>query len=69
MSENKTRFVGLDVHKHYVMVAAVNAAKKVVLPPRKVSLVALRIWLPNIFTPPIRLFWKPRSRHGICTIY
>lgn len=44
MSKNKTRFVGLDVHKHYVMVAAVNTHKEVVLPPRKVSLVAFEGW-------------------------
>jgi transposase len=44
MSQPKTRFVGLDVHKHYVMVAAVNALKAVVLPPRKVGLVAFEAW-------------------------
>ena len=31
------RYVALDVHKHYVMVAAINAAQQVVLTPRKLS--------------------------------
>jgi transposase len=44
MSSNKPRYVGLDVHKHYVMVAAVNTDKRVVLPPRKVALVELAGW-------------------------
>jgi len=32
-----TRFVALDVHKHYIMVGAVDARQTVVLPPRRVS--------------------------------
>ena len=32
------RFVALDVHKHYVMVAAIDAAQQVVRSPRKLSL-------------------------------
>lgn len=39
-----TRFVGLDVHKHYVMVGAVDARQEVVLPPRRVALVAFPDW-------------------------
>jgi transposase len=44
MSNPQKRFVGLDVHKQYVMVGAVNAAQEVVLPPRKVSLVEFEGW-------------------------
>lgn len=44
MSNSPKRFVGLDVHKQYVMVGAVNAAQEVVLPPRKVSLVEFEGW-------------------------
>ena len=44
MSSYEPRFVGLDVHKHYVMVAAVNAKKEMVLPPHKVALVELESW-------------------------
>jgi hypothetical protein len=44
MTENQKRYVGLDVHKHYIMVGAVNAAQEVVLPPRKVSLVEFEGW-------------------------
>ena len=38
------RFVGLDVHKQYVMVGAVDARQTVVLPPRRVALVEFGDW-------------------------
>ncbi len=36
--EAPLRFVGLDVHKRYVVVAAVDAQQKIVLPPRRLDL-------------------------------
>ena len=39
-----TRFVALDVHKHDVMVGAVAARQTMVLPPRRVPLVAFPDW-------------------------
>lgn len=39
-----TRFVALDVHKHYVMVGAVDARQTVVLPPRRVALGEFAAW-------------------------
>ena len=44
MSALTKRYVGLDVHKHYVMVAAVNAAHEVVLRPQRVNLTTLPAW-------------------------
>lgn len=41
------RFVALDVHKHYVMVAAIDAAQQVVLTPRKLSLERFAQWAPE----------------------
>jgi transposase len=41
------RLVALDVHKHYVMVAAINAAQQVVLAPRKMSLERFAAWAPD----------------------
>ena len=41
MSTQSKRYVGLDVHKHYVMVGAVEQSQQVVLRPRKVALVEL----------------------------
>jgi hypothetical protein len=32
MSDKQKRYVGLDVHKHYVMVGAVNRTQEMVLP-------------------------------------
>jgi len=34
---NNIRYVGLDVHKSYVMAAAVNADQQVVLKPRRID--------------------------------
>ena len=32
------RFIAIDIHKHYLMIGAIDAAKQVVLPPRRVEL-------------------------------
>ncbi len=39
------RYVGLDVHKHYVMVAAVDGGHKVVLEPQRVELARWSKWI------------------------
>ena len=44
MNQTPKRYVGLDVHKHYVMVGAVDRDHQLVLPPRKVSLVEFEGW-------------------------
>jgi transposase len=44
MTDKQKRYVGLDVHKHYVMAGAVNAYQEVVLPPHKVSLAEFEGW-------------------------
>lgn len=44
MADKQKRFVGLDVHKHYVMVGAVNRLQEMVLPPRKVSMAEFEAW-------------------------
>jgi hypothetical protein len=35
-----TRFVALDVHRHYLMVGAVDVQQNVVLPPRRFGFAA-----------------------------
>src|SRR5512140_1297175 len=44
MSEPITRYVGLDVHKSYCMVGAVDSGQNVVLPPRKITLTSFETW-------------------------
>lgn len=44
MADKQKRYVGLDVHKNYVMVGAVNRLQEMVLPPRKVSLTEFEGW-------------------------
>jgi len=51
MSLSNQRYVGLDVHKHYVMVAAVNAAHEVVLRPQRVNLTTLPAWAKKHLRP------------------
>jgi transposase len=45
------RFVALDVHKHYVVVAAIDAAQQVRLTPRKMSLERFAQWAPEHLQP------------------
>jgi len=44
MTDQPKRYVGLDVHKNYVMVGAVNRLQEMVLPPRKVGLAEFEDW-------------------------
>lgn len=44
MNTAQKRYVGLDVHKHYVMVGIVDRDQRTLLSPRKVSLVDLAGW-------------------------
>lgn len=45
------RYVGLDVHKYYVMVGAVDQTQQTVLPPRKVALADLQGWAEKYLQP------------------
>jgi len=38
------RFIGIDLHKHYLVVGGVNAEQEVVLPPRRVNLGSWLKW-------------------------
>jgi hypothetical protein len=44
------RFVGVDVHQHNVMVAAIDTVQQVVLAPRKMSLERFALWAPEQLT-------------------
>src|SRR5260370_15487551 len=48
--EATERSVALDVHNHYVMVAAITGAQEVVLAPRKMSLERFVPWAPEHLT-------------------
>ncbi len=39
-----TRFVGLDLHKDYVVIGAVDAKQKIVMPPRRFPLHEFAVW-------------------------
>ncbi|MGD1996132.1 MAG: IS110 family transposase [Anaerolineae bacterium] len=46
-----TRFVGVDLHKRFVVIAAVDAQQNVVLTPRRVSLKQLPVWAAKHLRP------------------
>ncbi len=49
--ETTQRFVALDVHKQYVMVAAIDATQQVTLSPRKISLEQFDAWAQTHLLP------------------
>ncbi len=50
MKENRKRYIGLDVHKHYLVALGVDAELKVVLPMRRVELSHLESWMKKNLT-------------------
>jgi transposase len=51
MRDAELRFVGLDLHRHDVMVGAVNAHQDIVLPPQRVTLRQFAQWAPRHLRP------------------
>lgn len=51
MSNQPQRYVAFDVHKSYVMVAAINAAQEVVLPPRNIRFSRFTGWIAKNLRP------------------
>ena len=51
MSNQAKRYVAFDVHKSYVMVAAVNATQEVVLPPRNIQFSRFEDWIGKNLRP------------------
>jgi hypothetical protein len=45
------RYLALDIHKHYVVVAGVNAQQQVILPPRRLDLGEWAQWMPSHLHP------------------
>jgi transposase len=39
-----SRFIAIDIHKHYLMIGGIDAHKRMVLPPRRVELSRWRAW-------------------------
>ena len=48
MNEIRKRYIGLDVHKHYLIALGVNEDLEVVLPTRRVELSNLESWMKKI---------------------
>ena len=50
MNENRKRYIGLDVHKHYLIALGVDETLEVVLPARRVELSHLESWMKKTLT-------------------
>jgi len=50
MNESRKRYIGLDVHKHYLIALGVDADLNVVLPVRRVELSRLESWMEKTLT-------------------
>ena len=50
MTEKGKRYIGLDVHKHYLIALGVDADLNVVLPARRVELSRLETWMKKTLT-------------------
>ena len=50
MNENGKRYIGLDVHKHYLIALGVDANLEVVMPARRVELSHLENWMKKNLT-------------------
>ena len=50
MNENGKRYIGLDVHKHYLIALGVDADLNVVLPVRRVELSRFEVWMKKVLT-------------------
>jgi transposase len=50
MEDSGTRYIGLDVHKHYLIALGVDEDLKVVLPARRVELSHLESWMKKTLT-------------------
>lgn len=50
MNENGKRYIGLDVHKHYLIALGVDADLNIVLPARRVELSYLEAWMKKTLT-------------------
>lgn len=50
MTENRKRYIGLDVHKYYLVAFGVDENMEVVLPARRVELSALESWMKKNLT-------------------
>jgi len=50
MNENRKRYIGLDVHKHYLIALGVDERLEVVMPARRVELSYLESWMKKNLT-------------------
>ena len=50
MKESGKRYIGLDVHKHYLIALGVDEDLNVVLPARRVELSHLESWMKRTLT-------------------
>jgi hypothetical protein len=50
-STGELRYLGVDLHKHYVVIGGVNGQQTLVLPPRRVELDDWSVWAKQHLRP------------------
>jgi transposase len=50
MNDSRKRYIGLDVHKHYLIALGVDEGLQVILPARRVELAHLEAWMKRTLT-------------------
>ena len=63
MCEAEPRFVGLDLHRHDVMVGAVNAHQDIVLTPQRVTLRQFAQWASHHLRPTDQVAVEATTNH------
>ena len=58
MNDSGKRYIGLDVHKHYLIALAVDQELQVVLPARRVELAHLEAWMKRLLRGKMKSCWK-----------
>ena len=57
-----SRFIAIDIHKHYLMIGGIDGHKRVVLPPRRVELSRWPDWAQANLVSSNAAPWSPELR-------
>ncbi len=67
-SGQEKRYIGLDVHKHYITVGGMNAQQEMVLRPRNVEMDRFKRWQKRTCEVQMKWSWNPAPILGMCMI-
>jgi len=65
MKDSRKRYIGLGVHKHYLIALGVDEELNIVLPARRVELARLEAWMKKTLAPLPLTFKEYASPRGL----